>query len=221
MDVFLADLAEFVRAHQVWAGPLVGLISLGESLVQVGLLIPATAVMLVIGGLVGSGVVAPGPVLIGAIAGAILGDIVSYALGRWLGPGIVHRKPLRRYRHAVAKTRLFFRRYGFAAVLIGRFLGPIRSTVPLVAGMMAMNHLRFQIANVGSAVVWAPVILAPGYLGARGVGEVGPMVGPGAPGWLVGLAVVLVATIAVSVLIAQPFLEGTRAKGRRPRPARR
>ena len=94
MEAFLADLAEFVRAHQVWAGPLVALISLGESLVLVGLLIPATAVMLVIGGLVGSGVVAPVPVLVGAIVGAILGDVISYALGRWLGPGVVHRKPL-------------------------------------------------------------------------------------------------------------------------------
>ncbi|WP_185984349.1 DedA family protein [Aureimonas mangrovi] len=196
MESFIADLGEFIRTHQAWALPIVTLICLGESLVLVGLLIPATAIMLLIGGLAGAGIVDPLPILAGAILGAILGDIVSYAIGRWLGPGIVYRKPLRRYRHPIAKTRLFFRRYGFAAVFIGRFLGPIRSTVPLVAGMMAMSQWRFQIANVLSAVLWAPVMLAPGYLGARGAGEVDAVAGGGGLGIIaLVLAVTVVATI--------------------------
>ncbi|KQT41967.1 hypothetical protein ASG43_16915 [Aureimonas sp. Leaf454] len=212
MEAFLSELAEVMRAHQAWAGPLVALISLGESLVFVGLLIPATAVMLIIGGLVGSGVVGPVPVLVGAIAGAVLGDIISYAIGRWLGPGIVHRKPLRRYRHAVAKTRLFFRRYGFAAVVIGRFLGPIRSTVPLVAGMMSMEHARFQIANVLSAVLWAPLMLAPGWIGARGLAEFEWIEGEH---MLAVLALVLVATGVGTALLGRHFAR--RAKPRRTR----
>ena len=171
MEAFFADLTQLLKDNQMWAGPIVGLISFGESLVIVGLLIPATAVMVVIGGLLGAGVVTPVPVLLGAVVGAVLGDIVSYFLGRWLGPSIVHKWPLNRYRHSVAKTRLFFRKYGFASVFIGRFLGPIRSTVPLVAGMMAMEQKRFQIANVLSACVWAPVMLAPGWLAGRGMME--------------------------------------------------
>jgi membrane protein DedA with SNARE-associated domain len=171
MEAFFADLTQLLKDNQMWAGPIVGLISFGESLVIVGLLIPATAVMVVIGGLLGAGVVTPVPVLLGAVVGAVLGDVVSYFLGRWLGPSIVHKWPLNRYRHSVAKTRLFFRKYGFASVFIGRFLGPIRSTVPLVAGMMAMEQKRFQIANVLSACVWAPVMLAPGWLAGRGMME--------------------------------------------------
>ena len=62
----------------------------------------------------------------------------------------------------MARARLFFYRYGFASVLIGRFLGPIRSTIPTVAGVMGMAHGRFQLANVSSAILWMPLMLAPG-----------------------------------------------------------
>jgi membrane protein DedA with SNARE-associated domain len=218
MEAFLADLGEVVRTHGVWAGPIVALISFGESLVFVGLLIPATAVMLLIGGLVGSGVLDPVTVLVGAILGAVLGDIVSYGLGRWLGPGIVHRKPLRRYRHAVARTRLFFRKFGFAAVFLGRFLGPIRSTVPLVAGMMAMDQKRFQVANVLSAAVWAPVMLAPGWLGARGMDRL-----PGLTGshMLALLGLVLAVTVVATLAGGKRFLGRAGADRAELRAARR
>ena len=121
----------------------------------------------------------------------------------------MYRKPLRRYRHAIARTRLFFRRYGFAAVFLGRFLGPIRSTVPLVAGMMAMSQTRFQLANVASAVLWAPMMLAPGYLGARGAGEVGTVTGEGGLGIV---ALVLAITLVATVWGGKRFLTSRRPR---------
>ncbi|WP_182084831.1 DedA family protein [Aureimonas sp. ME7] len=199
MDAFLVELGELIRANPGWAAVIVAGICLGESLVLVGLVIPATAVMLLIGGMMGSGVIDPVTTLIAAAVGAVVGDVISYFLGRWLGPGIVHRRPLRRYRHAVAKTRLFFRRYGFWAVFLGRFLGPIRSTVPLVAGMMAMDQKRFQLANVLSAVVWAPAMFAPGWLGMKGAQGLTEMSGGTVLILLLGiLAVTAIATVVGS-----------------------
>ncbi len=175
MDGILQTIEAFLREYQMWAGVTVGLVAFGESLVLVGLLIPATALMVLIGGLVGAGVIDPVPVVLGAVIGAVLGDIVSYGLGRGMGPGIVHRWPLKRYRSGVAQARLFFRKYGFAAIFFGRFFGPLRSTVPLVAGMMAMDQKRFQLANIGSALVWAPLMLAPGWLAAKGASRFGEL----------------------------------------------
>lgn len=175
MDGILQTTEAFLREHQMWAGVTVGLVAFGESLVLVGLLIPATALMVLIGGLVGAGVIDPVPVVLGAVIGAVLGDIVSYGLGRVMGSGIVHRWPLKRYRSGVAQARLFFRKYGFAAIFFGRFFGPLRSTVPLVAGMMAMDQKRFQLANIGSALVWAPLMLAPGWLAAKGASRFGEL----------------------------------------------
>ncbi len=119
------------------------------------------------GGLIGAGLLHPVPVLIGGMLGAVVGDTVSYYLGGWLGRGVVHRWPLNRYRRGVAHSRLFFHRYGFFAILIGRFFGPVRATIPLVAGMLRMSVRRFQLANVLSAIVWAPIVLSPGWLVAK------------------------------------------------------
>jgi len=63
----------------------------------------------------------------------------------------------------------FFARHGGKSVFIGRFLGPMRAVVPLVAGVMRMHRGRFWFANVTSALVWAPMLLFAG----DAVGDVG------------------------------------------------
>jgi len=173
IDAYIDLISQFIEQNSAWAGPILGLIALGESLIVVGLFIPATALLLLAGGLVGSGELQAGPILAWGIAGAVAGDAISYFLGRWIGPGIQRRWPLNKQRTGVARARLFFSRYGFLAILLGRFLGPIRSTIPLVAGVMGMRHLPFQLANVLSAIAWVPLMLLPGWLAARGVAAAG------------------------------------------------
>ncbi|MFD4840635.1 DedA family protein [Achromobacter sp. NPDC058515] len=185
MDHYITEIGQFIQANQAWAGPITFLLTLGESLVLVGLFIPATALMLLTGGLIGSGTLDPWGVIAWGIGGAIVGDALSYWLGRWAGPGVLRRWPLKQQRTGVARARLFFYRYGFASVLIGRFLGPIRSTIPTVAGVMGMAHARFQLANVSSAILWLPLMLAPGYITARSLGaaenaqQIAMMIGAG------------------------------------------
>jgi membrane protein DedA with SNARE-associated domain len=177
MESIISDLGQFISDHRVWAGPIVGIIAFGESLAIIGMFIPATPIMLAIGGLVGAGIVEPWPSIIGALIGAVIGDIVSYLLGWWLGRSIIHKWPLNKHRTGIARARLLFRRYGFSAVFLGRFFGPVRCTVPMVAGMMSMDQKRFQTANVLSAVVWAPLMFLPGWLAGRGIGVFAKMDG--------------------------------------------
>jgi membrane protein DedA with SNARE-associated domain len=54
------------------------------------------------------------------------------------------------------------RKWGSFAIFIGRFSGPLRASVPLVAGVFAMPYWRFQVANFTSAFVWAAVLLTLG-----------------------------------------------------------
>jgi len=209
MDAYLDEIGQFIQANHNWAGPITFLLTLGESLIVLGLFIPATALMLLTGGLIGAGTLSPWTVLAWGLAGAVVGDALSYWVGRWLGPGLLRRWPFNTQRSAVARARLFFYRYGFASVLIGRFLGPVRSTIPAVAGIMGMSQARFQLANVLSALVWLPLMLAPGFITARGVGA---LQGSQPIGLIIGTA--------VSVLLGGGLLVAFMRK-RRPEGAQR
>lgn len=169
MDNWLTEILGFVEANQQWAAVLLFLFAFGESLAVVGILLPCTALLMASGGLIGAGALDPLPVLLGSIPGAVLGDSLSYWLGRWLGLRLLRVRVFRRHRRMLARGRLFFRRYGMASIFLGRFIGPLRASVPLMAGALRMPQPRFQLANVTSAVIWVPVLLAPGYLAAKGL----------------------------------------------------
>src|SRR3546814_37958 len=169
MDQYIEYASTFIQAHQEWAGLILGLLTMGESLLIVGLAIPSTALLLLVGGLVGGGSLNPLPIIVWGVAGAVVGDAISYYIGRLLGPKIVRSWPLNKQRRAVARARYFFYKYGVLTIFAGRFLGPLRSVVPSVAGVMRMPHLRFQIANILSAALWVPLMLLPGYLAGRSV----------------------------------------------------
>jgi membrane protein DedA with SNARE-associated domain len=101
------------------------------------------------------------------------------------------------------RARLFFRRYGFAAVFFGRFFGPIRATVPVTAGMMGMSAGRFQVANILSALIWAPAILGPGWLMARGWRR---FIRWTEADWFTPAALVAIAGLAVAVAAVRLYL---------------
>lgn len=169
MDSWLNDLGDFITRNAFWAGPVLGLITFGESMVLIGAFFPATALMLVAGGLAAAGVVNIFEVIAWCVAGAFLGDAVSYWLGRKLGPKAWRHPILKGQRRIASRSRLFFRKYGVLSIYLCRFMGPVRAFVPLIAGITGMAHLRFQLANLGSALIWVPVMLAPGYLAGVGV----------------------------------------------------
>jgi membrane protein DedA with SNARE-associated domain len=143
---------------------------------------------------------------------------VTYWIGRAIGPAVVHHWPLNRDPGAVARARLFFRKYGFLSIFIGRFLGPVRSTIPLVAGMMRMRHVTFQIANVTSAMAWVPFMLLPGYFFAKSVGDFSNL---STHEWL-GIVVVILLLTAIFTLVGIKMQQRNgkvRRERRRPLPA--
>lgn len=157
-------IIEWLNLHPGWAGVVAFLISLSESLAVIGLLIPGSVMMTALGTLVGAGIIPAWEIIIAAILGAIVGDGLSYRLGYHFKEHILEMWPFKRYPALIEKGKQFFTDHGGKSVFLGRFGGPMRPVVPMVAGMLHMNSRRFFISNVISAIIWAPVYMVPGIL---------------------------------------------------------
>jgi len=162
LEQYGSVVVDFVRAHQSWAAPVVFALAFAESLAFISLLIPAWAALVGIGLLLASSDIPFLPIWIAASVGAALGDWVSYWIGFKLEHAVYHMWPLSRHPGLIPKGEAFIRRWGALAVFIGRFSGPLRASVPIVAGIFAMPQWRFQLANWSSAFLWAAVLLLLG-----------------------------------------------------------
>lgn len=162
MGDLVQELIGFIRLHSEWTGPIVFLVAFGESFAFVSLFVPGTAIMIAAGALVPEGAVPLMPLLVGGIAGAVVGDGISYWLGLRFGHLVPETWPFRTRPELLRTGHAFFERHGGKSIFFGRFFGPVRSVIPLVAGMMEMPPQRFWLANVASALIWAPLVTLPG-----------------------------------------------------------
>jgi len=159
---YINTLLAFITHHSALAYGAIFLISFSESLALVGLIIPGTVIMFGVGAVVATGSLGLKPTMILAAAGAITGDGVSYWLGRHYQEELRRIWPFSRYPGMLKNGETFFRRHGGKSVLFGRFVGPVRPVIPVVAGMLGMRPLHFSVVNVLSAIGWALAYVLPG-----------------------------------------------------------
>lgn len=170
MDALFADLfaplTAYVETHAAWAGPIVFAVCFLESLAIVSAVVPATVMLIGIGSLATAGLLDLGTLSAWGIAGAGLGFWISYEGGRRYARQIEALPWLARRPELLERGNRFFERWGTMAIFIGRFIGPARVVVPMMAGTMGVDARRFHVANWSSAVLWAPLLLAPTAIGA-------------------------------------------------------
>jgi membrane protein DedA with SNARE-associated domain len=172
MDLELVKITvvDFVRENRTWAPAVVAALAFGESVAFLSLLTPATVILLAIGVLVGAAGLDLWPVWLAAALGAAAGDVLSYEFGRRFKRTAYRVWPLSHHPRLIVRGERFFARFGSWGLFAGRFFGPARAVVPLVAGIFGMPFVLFLSVTFASAFVWAFVLLAPGaglsqYLG--------------------------------------------------------
>lgn len=158
----IQPVLDWVNAHQDWAQAVIFIVSAGESLALVGMIVPGVAFMLGVGALIGLGALDLYSALLWAALGAIAGDGISFWLGKRYHAQLKNLWPLSRYPDLIPQGEAFFRRHGGKSILFGRFFGPVRAIIPAVAGMMDMSPWRFYPINIFSALAWAPAVILPG-----------------------------------------------------------
>ncbi len=158
----LTEIETWIIHNPMWAGLVVFVFSMCESLAVIGLFIPGLVVMGIIGGLVTTGILQVMPTLAWAVLGAIVGDGLSYYLGWRFKQHLPHLWPFRRFPQWLERGKKFFVDHGGKSIVIGRFVGPVRPFIPVVAGIMHMRPRDFLLANIISALIWAPIYMLPG-----------------------------------------------------------
>ncbi|KGP64381.1 membrane protein [Legionella norrlandica] len=166
---YVQPLTSWLQANPHWSLFITFLIALSESLAVIGSIIPGSVTMTAIGILAGSGILRIDLTLISATLGAICGDSLSYFLGYFYSDRLIEIWPFNKYPGLLKYGKEFFASHGGKSVLIGRFIGPLRSIIPVIAGIMHMKQWRFLVANIISAIGWSILYVMPGVLiGAAG-----------------------------------------------------
>lgn len=172
---YFQPVLDWIVANPNWAGFIVFLISLIESLAIIGLIIPGTPVMFAIGLMMGTGSLPFWQTMLWAIFGAIVGDGVSYWLGHRFHEQLRNFWPFRQFPKILEHGEKFFKNHGGKSIILGRF-GPVRPVIPVIAGMMDMQPKPFLFYNIVSAFIWAPSYTLPGVLVGMSLGNLSPEV---------------------------------------------
>jgi membrane protein DedA with SNARE-associated domain len=132
-------------------------------------LVPSESIVITAGNLASSGDLWLFGVIATASAGAIVGDNISYAIGKWAGEHTVKRlfrSDKAREGFEWAERQLETR--GFYIIVIARFIPGGRTAVTFSSGYThAMPWRRFIVADVCAGVLWGTYAAMLGYVGGK------------------------------------------------------
>ena len=135
-----------------------------EALPIVGTFIPGIALMSVVGYWIGANLISFQMALLASFIGALVGDYISYWIGLKYEKSIYQIKYFQKKSHYIDVAKTKIEKFGALAIIVGRFFGPVRSSVPLIAGLLSLSRIKFFIGVVPSALLWSIVYLSPGIL---------------------------------------------------------
>lgn len=163
MGPWLDSVTGWLTVNPQWLAVAVFIVACVECLAIAGLIVPGTVLLFAIAVLAGSGALSLGETLLLGLLGGLLGDLMSYFLGRHFHQNIRRLPGLRHHPEWMSAAENYFQRYGIASLLVGRFIGPLRPMLPMVAGMCDMPFPRFAAVSVLAAAGWTVAYLLPGW----------------------------------------------------------
>ena len=139
-----------------------------ETSILIGLVVPGDTIVLV------ASTAVDGPaqyfgMLVAVIVGALCGESIGFALGRFFGPKIRDSRLGRRIGITNwHRAEYYVDRRGGIAVFVSRFLPVLHSLVPLTVGMSTMRYRKFIAWTVPACVIWAVAYVTVGSVVAGG-----------------------------------------------------
>jgi len=157
-------LTSLITQSLTYAICIVGIISFLESLALVGLLLPGIVLMATLGTFIGNGKLPFYPSWIAGTIGCLLGDWSSYYIGLYFKNWLHNLKFLKKHLNLLDKTKSLLNKHSIATILIGRFIGPTRPLIPMVAGMLKLSLKKFIFPSILGCILWPPIYFFPGIV---------------------------------------------------------
>lgn len=158
-------LVEIVNDYQTWTYLILFLIIFAETGLVVTPFLPGDSLLFAAGAIIAKPETDLNIYLmcILLIMAGILGDLVNYHVGKYVGPKAFSGKYRLLKQEYLEKTQQFYIKYGGKTIIYARFIPIIRTFAPFVAGIGTMSYGRFASYNVVGAVVWVSSFLFLGY----------------------------------------------------------
>jgi membrane-associated protein len=159
-----AHLLRMVAEYGVWIYAILFAIIFCETGLVVTPFLPGDSLLFVAGAIAAAGQLDVNALFVLLASAAFLGNLVNYAIGRWLGRHFFTDRGSRWLNpQHLEKAHAFYERHGGLAVIISRFMPIIRTYVPFVAGLATMEARRYSIYNAVGAVLWVGGLAYAGY----------------------------------------------------------
>lgn len=155
----LSDISDQVLTLVITYGAVA--LALVVFLAAVGVPFPSTLFVIAGGAFVQQGVLDLASALAWTLAGAVVGDLLSFGLGRWMGHAVRTRFG---GTAAWQQGERQFARYGAAAVFLTRWLlTPLAIPINLIAGSSEYRLARFGGTAAAGELVWIVLYGTLGY----------------------------------------------------------
>ncbi|HWV74323.1 MAG TPA: DedA family protein, partial [Pseudosphingobacterium sp.] len=158
-------LVEIVNDYQTWTYLILFLIIFAETGLVVTPFLPGDSLLFAAGAIVAK----PDTdlnifVMCGLlIIAAILGDLVNYHIGKYVGPKAFSGKYKLLKKEYLERTQSFYIKHGGKTIIYARFIPIVRTFAPFVAGIGTMTYSKFASFNIVGGFVWVSAFLFLGY----------------------------------------------------------
>lgn len=158
-------LVEIVNNYQTWTYLILFLIIFAETGLVVTPFLPGDSLLFAAGAIIAKPETELNIFLMCGllIVAAILGDLVNYHIGKYVGPKAFSGRYKLLKKEYLDKTQLFYDKYGGKTIIYARFVPIIRTFAPFVAGIGTMRYSRFASYNVIGGIIWITAFLFLGY----------------------------------------------------------
>ena len=154
MRMSYEELEFWVLANPEFSAFVMFIVAFSESFIILGIFWPSI-ILLLLALALNEADVQLLAICLAAGVGSFLGDFLSFYLGSFFGPKLKEKKFLQNRNDQIKKGEVFFNRYGWGGIIIGRLTPAIRPFIPFIAGLAKMPLKIFVTSSIFACFIWS------------------------------------------------------------------